>query len=322
MEQVSLVIVGAGPAGIAAACEAKAAGIDKVVVLEKAPHLCDTIVRLYHEGKRVDPVFLKRKVEPIGLLSFDTESKEEFLERMKGFVEKYDLDIRYKSEVTKIEKEGDRFVIWVNSQKAFEAPVVVVAIGVFGRPVKPSYPIPKEVKDKVFFGMPLSCPEGQKILVVGGGDTAAETACFLCEKNEVYLSYRRPQFFRINEENMCALEDKCKEGRVNLMMATDIEGLEPAEGGVKVNFKDGNSMIFDAVYYCLGGSTPEAFLQAIGVELDGKRPKVAPDGESNIPGLFLVGDLVAEKGTIMAAFNSAKTTIEAIASKYGDRLKA
>ncbi len=321
MEQVSLVVVGAGPAGIATACEAKAAGIKKVVVLEKAPHFCDTIVRLYHEGKRVDPVFLKKKIDPIGLLSFDTESKEEFLERMKGFISKYDLDIRYKSEVTKIEKDNHRFIIWVNNQKAFEAPVVVVAIGVFGRPVKPSYPIPKEVRDKVFFGMPLSAPEGKKILVVGGGDTAAETACFLCEKNEVYLSYRRPEFFRINQENLCALEGKCKEGRVKLMMATDIESLEAEGDKVKVNFKDGQSKVFDAIYYCLGGSTPEAFLQAAGVELDGKRPRVAPDGESNIPGLFLVGDLVADKGTIMAAFNSAKLAVEGILSKYGDRLK-
>lgn len=51
-------------------------------------------------------------------------------------------------------------------------------------------------------------PRG-KVLVLGGGDTAAETACFLCEGcDEVYLSSRRPKFFRINPVNLETLEKK------------------------------------------------------------------------------------------------------------------
>lgn len=92
MEQVKLAVIGAGPAGIATAVEAKEANIAPVVVLEKKSHICDTIENLYRAGKRVDPVHRKVKVEPIGKLSFDTETKEAFLKRMKDVVRENDLD--------------------------------------------------------------------------------------------------------------------------------------------------------------------------------------------------------------------------------------
>ncbi len=322
MEQVKIVIAGAGPAGIATAVEAKEAGIDPVVVCEKAGHLCDTVVTLFHEGKRVDPVYRKVKVEPKGLLSFDTESREEFLDRMERVVKEYGIDVRFRNEVQKIERQDDgSFKVITGGGLEFQAPVVVVAIGIFGKPNKPSYPIPKEIKDKVFFALPKKPITGKKVLIVGGGDSAAEAACFLAKENEAFLSYRREKFFRINEVNMCALDDYSSKGSLTLMLGTDIEGLEPKDDKVLVHFKDGRDMEFDAVFYFLGGMAPSTFLEGIGVECDGRKPKVGPDGESNIPGLFLAGDLVLDKGSIMGAFNSAKDVVDAIIAKYGDKVK-
>ncbi len=321
MEQAKIVVIGAGPAGIATAVEAKVAGIDNVVVLEKKGHICDTIVSLYHEGKRVDPVYRKMKVEPLGVLSFDTETREEFLERMKKVVEEYQLDIRFWNEAQKVQVLDDGFLVQTGGGLEIKAPICVVAIGVFGKPVKPTYPIPKEVKDKVFFALPKEPLKGKEVLVVGGGDTAAETACFLSNDNKVDLSYRREKFFRINPTNMCALEKCCDEGKVKLLMGTDIEGLEEKDGRVLVHFKDGQDRVYDAVFYCLGGMTPRTFLEGIGVEFDGNKPKVDYYGETNIPRLFLVGDLALLKGSIMAAFNTGKKTVEGILEKYGDLVK-
>ncbi len=323
MEEAKIVVVGAGPAGIATAVEAKAAGIDSVVVLEKSDKPCETIHKYYHPGKRVDPVYRKVKVEPIGILRFDTCTKEEFLELMERYIKEYELDIRYWHEVHKIEKTNDCFVVHAGKDTVIKAPIVVVAIGIFGRPNKPRYPIPKEVRDRVFLGTQAELPEGfKKVLVVGGGDSAAETACFLADKGaQVFLSYRRPKFFRINETNMAELEKRVKEGKITLLMNTDIEGLEPASEGVQVNFKDGQKMVFDAIFYCLGGSTPENFLRSIGVEMEGKCAKVDEYYETNVPGLFLAGDLVFEKGSIMAAFNSAHQVVEGIKKKYAALLE-
>ncbi len=320
MEKAKVVVVGAGPAGIATAVEAIEAGLNEIVILEKTDHLCDTMVRLYHEGKRVDPFFMKVKVKPIGKLSIDTMSREQFLDFMKEVVEKYRLDIRFRHEVNKIKKKNDYFEIQAGKDAIFEAPIVVVAIGIFGRPVKPSYKIPKAISNKVFFGIPNKPMQNKKILVVGGGNTAAEAACFLCEKNEVFLSYRRPKFFRLNPINLCAIEDRWKQGKIKLMLNTDIQSLEPEDNLVCVHFKDGQKMCFDVIDYCLGGSSPQAFLSSIGVEMEGKKPKVSEDGETNIKGLFLVGDLVVKKGTIMGAFNSAKRTVDGIIKKYRDVL--
>ncbi len=321
MEQASIVIVGAGPAGIATAVEAKEAGIGPVVLLEKKGHLCDTVVSLYHEGKRVDPVYRKVKVEPIGRLSFDTETRESFLDRMKGVAERYALDVRFWKEVQKVVPTNGAFMVTCGDGLTVRSQIVVVAIGIFGKPVKPRYPIPAEVKDKVHFSLPKTPIAKKRLLVVGGGDTAAETACFLSCENDVTLSYRRPEFFRLNEMNLCSINECSCKGTVRLMMGTDIERLEPSGDRVSVVFKDGQVLVFDAVFYCLGGMTPRVFLEGIGVEYEGERPKVDEVGETNIPRLFLAGDLVVEKGTIMAAFNSGKRVVDGILARYGSLVK-
>lgn len=316
MEKVKIAIVGAGPAGIACGIEAKEAGLEPVVILEKAPHICDTIERLYRPNKRVDAVYRGVEVEPLGICRFETESKEAFLERIKRWLEKYKLDIRLNNEVNYIKKTPEGYEVTVKGEPKFLSEFVILAIGIFGQPKKPDYPISKEVKDRVFFEPPNICPAGGKVLVVGGGDTAAEVASFLCPKCEVHLSYRRPQFFRINPVNLKILEEKVAEGKVKLLLGTDIEKVSAEEGLVKVHFKDGKSDIYDYVYYCLGGSTPKGFLKYIGIEFDLEdRPSVDEHFETNLPGVFLAGDIGVPKGSIQLAFNTAYIIIKRIKEK-------
>ena len=98
-------------------------------------------------------------------------------------------------------------------------------------------------------------------------------------------------------------------------------GVEAARAGIpgtilfekiRVRYHEGEEVSYDAIFYFLGGSTPRSFLEKAGVIYAGNRPQVDQYGETAIPGLFLAGDLVAEKGTIMAAFNSAAATVEKI----------
>jgi thioredoxin reductase (NADPH) len=323
MEKTKIVIVGAGPAGIGAAVELKDAGFAPPVVVEKAEHACDTIVRYYRDGKRVDAIYQKVEVAPQGLLSFDTESKEDFLARMADMIRRHELDIRCGQECHKIMVNDDKtFHVYTSGGLHLEANIVVAAIGVFGRPVKPSYAIPKEIRDKVLFSLPRETPAGKDVLVVGGGDSAAEAACFLCQKNRVTLSYRRANFFRVNETNMCTLNGYCCEGKVRTKLASDIEAVVQEGERIKVLFHNDSPMFFDLLFYFLGGSSPQVFLESAGVRFNGKKPQADAYGETNVARLFLAGDLALEKGSIMGAFNSAHRVRNGIYSRYRDLVTA
>lgn len=321
MEKKNIAVIGSGPAGIALGVEAARAGMTGTVILEKAEHPCDTVVSLYRAGKRVDSVYRKVTVAPRGALFFETETKESFLRWMGEVTDEYGLDIRCRHEVLEIKEKKGRFQIFCANEVLIEAPVVVIAIGIFGKPVKPSYRLPKEIRDRVHFSLPSQSPEGEKLLVVGGGDSAAEAACHLSRNNKVTLSYRRAEFFRINEPNLCSLNQCCTFENLETRLGVDIEGVEAAGERIKVNYTDGEEAFYDAVFYFLGGSTPRAFLEKAGVRYDDGAPLVDVHGESTVPRLFLSGDLVAAKGSIMTAFNSSAEVVERITGKYGDLVR-
>ena len=319
MEKRKIVIVGGGPAGIACGVEAKTQKIEPIVILERAPNVCHTIVKFYKPGKRVDANYRGIEAKAEGVCSFETETKEEFLKRIETWIKEYDLDIKLESEVTDIKKSEEGFEVRIKGEPAYIGEFVVVAIGIFGQPKKPSYAIPKEVKDRVFFEPPLEYPKGKKVLVVGGGNTAAEVACALADnENDVTLSYRRPRFFRINPINLKSLEENAKSGKIKLLLPSDIEKVEIGDAGkVKVFYKDGKTEEYEYVYYCFGGSTPKGFLQRIGIEFDENgRPKIDEHFETNVPKLFLAGDIAVKQGNIISAFNSAHRVIKRIREKY------
>ncbi|WP_353684029.1 NAD(P)-binding domain-containing protein [Thermodesulfovibrio sp. 3907-1M] len=314
MKELLVAIIGAGPAGIAAAVELKTAGIKNIAIFEKAGNLCYTIRRLYPEGKRVDRNYKGMNIALEGVCSFETETKEQFLERMEKYIKDYQVEIFYNTEINGLQKNGEFYIIKAGTCSVARAYAVVIATGVFDKPKKPSYPIPEEVKHRVFFELPKELPEGEKILVVGGGNTAAELACILSGRCDVYISYRRPEFFRINEENLRELEKR--KDKITFFLGTEIKGVEPEKEGVKVIFTDGYTEVFSKIFYCLGGSTPRNFLEKIGVRFKDSLPDIDEFGESNLERVFLVGDVAVKRGSIVHAFNSAHRAVKRIIEKY------
>ncbi|MGC8938193.1 MAG: NAD(P)-binding domain-containing protein [Thermodesulfovibrio sp.] len=307
-------IIGAGPAGLATAVELKAKGIEDLIIFEKGGDICSTIRKLYPPQKRVDKVFKGLQLQAQGICDFQTETKEAFLERMRKYVKDYEIKIKFNTRIDGLEKLNDFYAIKHENLIVAKSYIVILAIGVFDTPRKPSYPIPEEVKDKVFFRLPKEFPQNEKILIVGGGNSAVETACALSDSCEVFLSYRREKLFRVNEENLKELEKR--QNKIRLILGSDIEKLEPANQQVKVVFKDGSEEIFSKIFYCLGGSAPKDFLQKIGIEFVNGKPKIDEFGESNLQRVFLVGDIATERGSIMFAFNSAYKVVKRIIEKY------
>ncbi len=318
MKILSVGIIGAGPAGIAAAVECKANGISNVVIFEKASKYCSTIRRLYPAGKRVDKNYKGEIFQTEGICSFETEAKEDFLLRMKKYINEYNITIEYNIEINGLEQRDDYYILKAGTYPVAQTQAVIIATGVFDKPKKPPYPIPEEIKNRVFFELSKEIPEGEKILIVGGGNTAAELACLLSGKCDVYLSYRRPQFFRINEENLRELEKR--KDMINFFLGTEIKSLEPSENAVKVLFQDGHSEIFSKIFYCLGGSTPRVFLEKMGIQFNNSNPRIDEFGESNLKKVFLIGDIVVKRGSIMFAFNSAHRAVKRLIEKYPEIL--
>ena len=314
-EVLNVVVVGGGPAGLSVAVECQRAGIERVAVLEKGDTHNYMISKLYTQGKRVDTVWKGIVAEPEGALWLEPGNRETYLRAMQEFVDGYELDIRYKQEVWSIKKERDGlFQLQVND-KTLSAKTVVVAIGVMGRPHKPDYKLPKSLEERIHFNVAKSL-KGERVLVVGGGDSASEAVQYLYPWNEVVLCYRRDDFSaRMNALNEKILLELEKSTEAVLWRRTDIALVEEAEGGLcRVHFKKKSKKpeVFGHIVYCLGGSSPTGFLRDVGLRFDAHYPEVDPTSNATeIPGLYLAGDLALKgKGSIITAFNTGHQIVQ------------
>lgn len=308
-----LLVIGAGPAGIATAAEARRAGIERILLLEKGPTHSFSIEKLYTAGKRVDKAYLGQDVDCVGVACIVDGTRESVLQTLDGLVATYDLPVQYDTEVRSIlQAEDGIFLVEDTSGRAHRSKTVVVAIGVYGRPNKPDYALPASLKEHLHFDLTREPAEGESMLVVGGGNTALEYVAYLYANHPLTLAYRGQAFTKANEINLQILNNLQAADLVTVWQMSDIAALRDAREHprVEVTFKDGRVTRFDHVLYALGGSTPLGFLQQAGIEMDAKQPLVDHRYHTNVQGLFLAGDLVAGgRGSIVKAFNTGHKVV-------------
>ncbi len=294
----NLAIIGAGPAGIATAVESYIEGIRDIILLEKDDNHNSTIRKYYKDNKRVDKDWKGQKVELDGRIYFMDGTKESTLDFFDEILEKHSVGLQTHTEVTSIEKKGDLFEVHT-SKGTIKAKFVVVTIGRMGKPNKPDYKIPPSIRKKVNYTLD-NCDEGEKILVVGGGDSAIEYAVDLAEKNDVAICYRRGTFRRANPTNQQNIAAAIAHNEVRAILNTNIEGLEDEEGKVKVLFVEKEPEVFDRVIYAIGGTTPSGFLASSGIKEEDGKPVHNEHYETNIKGLYVAGDITQESGGSIA----------------------
>ena len=306
MQQMyDIIIIGSGPGGVGAAIEAKVLGLEKILVIEKGDNSSQTIRKFYKDNKRVDKDYQGQEVEIKGNVQFLDGTKESTLDYFDELVDNEEIDIAFNSEVEKIEKEDGLFLV-TTANTGYTTKNVVIAIGRMGKPNKPNYKIPLSLRQKVNYNLE-KCTQGEKILVVGGGDSASEYAVYLSDENKVTLTYRRKEFTRLNSINTKELADANGEERLRLRLGRNIVSLENESGAVKVNYDDGYSVVYDRVIYAIGGTTPVEFLRKCGVILnDNNQPFLDKNFETKTKGLYIVGDLAVDSGgSIAIALNHA-----------------
>lgn len=294
MKKVDVVIIGAGPAGIGASVEAKLKG-KEVILLEKSNEICQTLLTFYKDGKRVDKEYKGNESQNLGHIPFEDGTKESTLKTLKEALQTHQIQVECASEVESVKKVGENFLV-ATTKESFECKNIIIAIGRMGKPNKPSYKIPSSLNKIVNFNA-NSVQGNEKIIIVGGGNSAAEYAVDLANHNQITLCYRQKAFTRLNETNLNDIENAAKNGKIQLKLGLDINELIDENGKAKLVFNDDTSEIYDRVIYAIGGSTPVDFLQKCGVKVDEQGiPVFDENKESNVKGIFVAGDIATKNG--------------------------
>ena len=162
------------------------------------------------------------------------------------------------------------------------------------------------------------CKGNEDVLVVGGGDSAAEFAYFIHSDNRVTFNYRKKELTRPNPKNKKNLLDAASKGSIELKLGVDILGVEDNEGSCKVEFSDGTSHLYDRIIYALGGSTPKEFLSNTPVITDEKGKPIVDEKNYNSEGVYVAGDIAGSiGGSIALALNHGYNIVQDIIKKRG-----
>ena len=257
-----VIVVGAGPAGIAAALACKAHNL-KYAVLEQ-DEIGGTV--LHYPRKKlvltspVDlPLYGKLKVSEI--------SKEELLAIWKEIIGRFSLNILTQHKVESIDPANGSFSVMANGT-TFSAGAVLLALGRRGSPRKLG--VAGESLPKVMYRLIEAETYKQKhILVVGGGDSAIEAAIGLAEQqgNKVTISYRKDDFVRLKEKNETRVREFTRSGRIKTVFNSNVVDIRPDA----VFIQEGNKIIHnlqnDYVFVFAGGELPTELLKRTGIKL-------------------------------------------------------
>jgi len=260
-----LVIVGAGPAGIAAALTAKKHNLNFLIVEQ------DSLGGTVFTFPRQKIVMTSAMDLPLyGKVKLFETSKSALLELWNAALQKNDITIQENTKVESISSEDGHFKIVTLIGETITSKTVLLAIGRRGTPRKLG--VEGEIQEKVAYR--LLEPEdisGKNIMVIGGGDSAIESALLLADQNNVTLSYRNDVFNRIKPKNGEKIKDAMISGRVKVLFSTNPISINK-DSVVLGTSKEGEELYVenDLVYIFAGGELPIQFLQKAGVEITKK----------------------------------------------------
>lgn len=262
--EFDLIIAGAGPAGISASLEAKRLQL-KTLTLEQ-----DSLGGTVFSFPRSKIVMTSAMELPLfGKIKLYETSKTELLNLWVTVLQKHGIDIKEHQKVEKIIPANGHFLIQTTGGNQFSAQRVLLAIGRRGTPRKLN--VPGEELPKVFYR--LLEPElisGKNILVVGGGDSAIESALLLASRNKVVLSYRKDTFSRLKAKNKQKIDKAFSEKKLEIVFNSKVTSIEENRVNIEKEGEPSLSFENDLVYIFAGGELPSDFLKGAGIEITRK----------------------------------------------------
>lgn len=326
MQIRDITIVGAGPAGLAAAIAAGKAGLDYSII-EKGV-LVNSIYKF-----PVNMVFFTTpellEIGGLPLVSpFEKPTRLEALRYYRRVVDTYGLAIEFGEQVVSVGKEqGDIFALETRSDKGVRrirhSRNVIFAIGYFDHPN--FIGVPGENLPHVSHYYNESHGFYRKnVVIAGGGNSAAETALELYRSGaNVTLVHRHAQLKpSIKYWVKPDIENRIKEGSVRGLLNTRIVEIHPTQVIVE---RDGarEELPADAVFLLTGYHPDCDLYRRAGIRLH--RETMAPEFntetfETNVPGLFLAGGAICGKDTSNIFIENGRFHGEAIVKTIAARL--
>ena len=258
-----VVVVGAGPAGIAASLAAKEKGL-RYVTVEQEDSLGGTT---YHYPRNKIVMTAPVDMPLVGKIKVREVSKEQLMEIWRDILEREQLNIRFNERMEDIGRQGEHFVVRT-AKDSYQTAAVLLAVGRRGTPRKLG--VDGEEHPKVVYR--LIEPDQYRdhhVLVVGGGDSALEAALDVAAEpgTRVTLSYRGDTFNRVKPKNRARIEQARERNQIQLMLASNVKAITPD----KVVLKQGEDTVElrnNAVIVCAGGELPTPFLKKMGITVE------------------------------------------------------
>jgi thioredoxin reductase (NADPH) len=319
-----LIIIGAGPAGISAAFEAKKLGLDYLVI-EKA--LIGNTIYNYPVGltvfSTVDELeFNAGDLDP----AREKPTREELLSYYVRFVLENNLNVRTEEEVLSVEKQGENHFSVTTDKAAYEARTILFAIGAMEYPRKLN--VPGEDLPKVHHLFRETYPYVKKnAMVIGGGNSAGEAALFLAlEGANAILAIFRDDWENNDPKQGCIkywvkqpLEEELEKNCLNVYFLKRV--VEIREKEIVLENENGRIETFpnDVVFILVGADAELGLLKNLGVETRKSKYGEVPvydeeTFETNAPGVYVVGHFT-EARHIVGAIRTPKKIVPKIAEK-------
>lgn len=255
-----LVIVGAGPAGISASLSAKKLKLS-AIILEQ-----DSLGGTVFTFPRKKIVMTSPMDIPLhGKVKLFETSKAELLDLWIEVLGKNQIEIKENSKVEGITFNDSRFTIETANKEHYTARKVLLAIGRRGTPRKLN--IPGEMTAKVAYRLlEPELIENKKVVVVGGGDSAIETALLLAEQNQVTLSYRGDIFGRLKPANNKKIKEAISLNQIDVRFNTSLKSIEDDHVQIAdLLTNEVTKLENELVYIFAGGELPTQFLEKAGI---------------------------------------------------------
>ncbi|WP_242927442.1 YpdA family putative bacillithiol disulfide reductase [Pontibacter vulgaris] len=286
---LDILIIGAGPIGLACGIEAKKAGLSYLIV-EKG---C-LVNSLYNYPLYMTFFSTADRLE-IGGMPFASihakPNRAEALEYYRRVTDAHQLHVNLFEEVTGVVPEQGNYSI-TTSKASYKAKHIIIAIGFYGIPNLLHVKGEELPKVRHYYFDPHYYYK-QKVLVIGANNSAADAALETWRKGaEVTMVVREPELGSIKYWTKPDLENRIKEGSIKAYFSSNVSEIREHEADIQT--LEGKVTIANDFVLAMTGYQPEfSFLQKLGINLtnDQKRyPQYDPDTmETNLPGVYLAG---------------------------------